>query len=65
MDAESDRHSPIEWRKSRFSADTGNCVEITSMSVSILVRDSQDVAGPVLTVSPAQWGHFIVHIRNS
>jgi Domain of unknown function (DUF397) len=65
MDAESDGHSSIEWRKSRFSADQGNCVEIGSLSVSIAVRDSQDATGPVLTVTHGQWAQFLQHVRIS
>jgi hypothetical protein len=65
MGVESDNHSPEEWRKSRFSADTGNCVEIGSMSVSVLVRDSRDTTGPVLAVSRTQWTRFLRHVRNS
>jgi len=65
MDAESNRHSPIGWRKSRFSADQGNCVEIASLSVSIAVRDSKDVNGPVLSISQGHWAQFLRHVRNS
>jgi Domain of unknown function (DUF397) len=65
MGVEPDHHSPTEWRKSRFSADTGNCVEISSMSVSVLVRDSKDTMGPVLTVSRIGWALFLRCIRNS
>lgn len=65
MGVESDHHSSIEWRKSRFSADTGNCVEIGTMSVSVLVRDSKDAAGPVLAMSRTQWAQFLRHIHNT
>jgi hypothetical protein len=65
MGVESDHHSSTEWRKSRFSADTGNCVEISSMSASVLVRDSQDSAGPVLAVGRTEWAHFLRHVRNT
>lgn len=65
MDTESDHHSLIEWRKSRFSADQGNCVEIGSLSVSVLVRDSEDITGPVLAVTHDQWTQFLRHLRNA
>jgi len=65
MDAESNRHSPIGWRKSRFSADQGNCVEIGSLPVSVVVRDSKDATGPILAVPHRHWAQFLRHLRNS
>jgi hypothetical protein len=65
MDAESEHHSKIEWRKSRFSADQGNCVEISTLDISVFVRDSKDVAGPSLKMSHAQWSRLLRDARNS
>ena len=65
MGVESEDHLPIDWRKSRFSADQGNCIEIAALTAAILVRDSKDISGPVLAMSPAQWTDFLQHVRNS
>jgi hypothetical protein len=65
MDAESEDHSQIEWRKSRFSADQGNCIEISALDVSIFVRDSKNVTGPSLRMNHAQWSRLLRDARNS
>ena len=65
MGVESEHHVPIDWRKSRFSADQGNCVEIAALTGSVFVRDSKDISGAVLTMSPAQWAGFMRRACNS
>jgi Domain of unknown function (DUF397) len=53
------------WRKSSYSnggADT--CVEAGHVPGAVLVRDTtQHGAGPVLRVTPADWGRFTATIR--
>jgi uncharacterized protein DUF397 len=63
MVARPERESSITWRKSRRSADTGNCVEIAENLTSLLVRDSRDPSGPVLVVTAKQWRHLVVRIQ--
>jgi hypothetical protein len=43
----------IQWRKSSYSQDDGhgNCVEISTNTSALLVRDSKDPAGPSLAFS--------------
>jgi hypothetical protein len=44
------------WRKSSYSGNGGECVEVGHARDVIAVRDtSQDQAGPVLRFSPAAW----------
>jgi hypothetical protein len=64
MVARPKRESLIAWRKSRHSADQGNCVEIAESPASMLVRDSQDRSGPVLTVVAEQWRHLVRRIQD-
>lgn len=64
MVARPERESSITWRKSRRSADTGNCVEIAESPKSVLVRDSYDRSGAVLVVAVKQWRHLIGRIRD-
>ncbi|GAB2788525.1 DUF397 domain-containing protein [Streptomyces chlorus] len=51
----------IRWQKSTYSGDSSNCVEIATAPTTILVRDSKDIAGPRLGLSPAAWAAFITY----
>ncbi|MFF3893066.1 DUF397 domain-containing protein [Streptomyces sp. NPDC001812] len=51
-----------QWRKSTYSPDASNCVEIATAPATVLVRDSKDVAGPRLALSPASWTAFLTHV---
>lgn len=57
------RRFPVIWRKSRYSADQGACVEMGTWSASILVRDSADPAGSILPVTPVHWREFLARIK--
>jgi hypothetical protein len=56
-------HFCFKWRKSSYSADQGNCVEIATKPTYVLVRDSNEHNGPVLEMSSAQWEMFLARIR--
>ncbi|MEO3744558.1 DUF397 domain-containing protein [Plantactinospora sp. B5E13] len=49
------------WRKSsRSSSNGGNCVEVAdNLPGQVLVRDSKDQTGPVLTFGPHAWRGFV------
>ncbi|MEU0133286.1 DUF397 domain-containing protein [Streptomyces sp. NPDC006296] len=50
----------LAWFKSSYSgAEGGDCVEVASAPTAVLVRDSKDLAGPVLTLSPEAWSGFV------
>jgi hypothetical protein len=43
----------VSWRKSSYSGNGGgNCVEVADQATRVLVRDTQDRTGPVLSVHP-------------
>jgi hypothetical protein len=58
-----DRRPGLAWRKSRASADAGNCVEVACTGSSVLVRDSKNPADGHLTVGQADWHRFLAGIR--
>ncbi|SCL19143.1 DUF397 domain-containing protein [Micromonospora inyonensis] len=52
------------WRKSNRSG-SGNCVEVADNLPDIVgVRDSKDLAGPVLTFTPGGWTTFIEGLKS-
>ena len=53
------------WRTSSYSTgDGGQCVEVASGD-EILVRDTTDRQGPVLTFSAGAWRTFTTSVRQS
>ena len=53
-----------EWKKSRLSGSTGNCVEVARNRPGVIaVRDSKDPHGPNLIFTPAEWEAFTVGVR--
>jgi hypothetical protein len=53
----------VGWRKSSHSGQ-GNCVEVASRSTpSVLVRDTRDRTGPVLTFPSHAWRTFATQLK--
>ncbi|QKW18852.1 DUF397 domain-containing protein [Kitasatospora sp. NA04385] len=56
-------HSVV-WRKSSYSANGGNCVEVSGdFPGTVPVRDSKDPHGPVLLFPAATWSAFVTAVR--
>jgi hypothetical protein len=55
------------WRKSSYSGNGGSdCVEVTTRHPRmIIVRDSKNPDGVVLTISLANWACFTEHLRTT
>jgi len=50
----------LSWHKSSYSSSSGDsCVEVASCPDTVHVRDSKNVRGPQLAVSPAAWAGFV------
>ncbi len=56
--------SRAQWRKSSYSGQSGNCVEVArNLPGLVAVRDSKSPGGPKLLVCPAAWGAFLLALR--
>jgi hypothetical protein len=52
------------WRKSSYSGDSGgNCVELGQSVRGILIRDTKDRDGYVLTIPAGAWRAFLNTIK--
>ena len=45
----------MNWRKSLYSGNGGNCVEVANAPRTVLVRDTKKLEGDRLVVSPVAW----------
>ncbi len=52
-----------KWRKSTESA-TSNCVEVARSGETVLVRDSKNRSGSVLTFTGDEWRAFLTGVRS-
>jgi hypothetical protein len=49
-----------DWRKASYSVNNGACVEVASpSSAAVMVRDSVDPSGPVVSYSSRTWQRFL------
>jgi hypothetical protein len=53
----------MEWRKSSYSADNGNCAEAASVAGSVLIRDTNDRDGVTLSVTAGAWRAFVLTMK--
>ena len=54
------------WRTSTYSGASGNnCVEVAASATTILIRDTKNRAGTVLSFVPAVWGHFADAVKDA
>ena len=52
-----------QWRKSSYSGNTGNCVEVSVTESVVAVRDSKDLGRPQLAFTPAEWQAFAAIVK--
>jgi hypothetical protein len=65
MSEVSSRGQELDWRKSRRSMGGGECVEVAAAAGEVLVRDSMNPVGPVLTYSADAWRKLLCSVKNS
>jgi len=63
MPAGQSRPSTLNWRKSHVSNAQGECVEIACTRSAVLVRDSRNTSGALLSCTPSQWSAFLRRVR--
>jgi Domain of unknown function (DUF397) len=63
MPSRQSRHSTLDWRTSKASGGSGECVEVANGEKSVLVRDSRNPSGAMLEFSPGQWSSFMRRVR--
>ena len=53
------------WRKSSFSGNGGDCVEVGQLSNGVIVvRDTKDRSGTARCYAPAAWRAFVAGVRS-
>ncbi|MEV4144510.1 DUF397 domain-containing protein [Amycolatopsis sp. NPDC049691] len=52
----------LTWRKSSYSANGGNCVEV-ALARTVLVRDTKDREGGTLAASARTWRELLSRLR--
>lgn len=54
----------VAWRKSSYStADGPECVEMATTPETIHIRDSKNLDGPRLALTPAAWSDFLPYAQ--
>jgi hypothetical protein len=51
------------WRKSTYSNGSSSCIETTTHSGTVAIRDSKDPAGPQLAIPVASWLAFTSRLQ--
>jgi Domain of unknown function (DUF397) len=55
----------VQWRKSRASNPSGNCVEVAALpGGEVAVRNSRQPDGPALVYTRAEIAAFLAGVRN-
>jgi len=52
----------LTWVKSSYSS-TGNCVEVAGQPSQVLIRDTKDQSGPVVSICAEAWRRFIGQVK--
>ncbi|WP_433547605.1 DUF397 domain-containing protein [Streptomyces sp. CA-294286] len=56
----------LSWRRSSYSGNQGNCVEISGgLPTAVPVRDSKRPTGPALLFTPHAWAAFVADLKHS
>ena len=53
------------WRKSSYSGNGGQCIEVADDNSRIMVRDTKDRQGPMLRLSPGAWRLLVERVKDA
>jgi len=53
----------MKWRKSSYSSDDGNCVEVADLDTHCAVRDSKNPNDGQLVFTATEWAAFTAGVR--
>ena len=53
----------MDWRKSSYSAENGNCAEAAAAGGTVLVRDTHDRDGVTLAIPGRAWRVLVAQLR--
>ncbi|MER7011411.1 DUF397 domain-containing protein [Saccharopolyspora sp. NPDC000359] len=56
--------TPTGWRKSSFSGNQGDCVEVGRVGGGAAVRDTKNRAAGYLTTGREQWTAFVAAVKD-
>jgi hypothetical protein len=63
--AQADQLGAVQWRKSRASNPSGNCVEVATLpGGDVAVRNSRHPSGPALVYTRAEVAAFLAGVRD-
>ncbi|MHC3819205.1 DUF397 domain-containing protein [Streptomyces sp. DT9] len=51
------------WRKSSYSGQGGDCIEVAGLTARTAVRDSKNPTGPALILGNRAWAAFVEDAR--
>jgi len=54
----------MDWKKSSYSGDQGNCVEVAPVREGAAVRDSKNPTGSVLRFPADSWRAFVSAVKS-
>ncbi|MFG3011375.1 DUF397 domain-containing protein [Streptomyces cinerochromogenes] len=55
----------LSWKKSTYSPDASNCVEVATTPTTIHIRDSKTPTAPHLTLAPSTWAEFLPYVAET
>ncbi|MFB7605907.1 DUF397 domain-containing protein [Streptomyces gardneri] len=61
--SEGDSCVEVAWFKSSYSGGTDgeSCIEVATTPATVHVRDSKNISGPQLALTPAAWAGFVTY----
>jgi len=54
----------LRWRKSSYSDNGGECIEVGHSAGRVMVRDTKDRQGPTLRFTPDAWRRFAKQLKS-